>query len=212
MLNSCQEEGGPKEGELIYQISYVQDEDENPLIALLPKTITIRFKDDNTVAYIEGFFGTFQLRFINNSDHEKSYTVLRILDKKYISETSIDSLSAGYENFSNLRLIEHPEDTATFAGLLSYEVEVVCNKLSDSIIHFYYTNDLDIETPNSNSPFYEIEGVLTKFRTRVAGIDMIFELVNFNKVAVKDEEFLPPKDYKKVSPKELNEILQSFQE
>lgn len=211
-LSSCKEPGGPKEGELVYQISYLQSESENPLVALLPKTIVIRFKDNNTAAYIEGFFGTFQLRLINNSNEQKSYTVLRILDKKYFSENSIDSLSAGYEDLTGVQIIAHNNDTANFAGLLSYEVDVICNKLSDSIIKFYYTNDVDIETPNSNTPFHEIEGVLTKFQTRLAGIDMVFELIEFNSVVVDEKEFLSPAGYKKIPNAELNDILQSFQE
>jgi len=211
-FSSCDEQGGPQEGELVYQISYLQSESDNPLITLLPKTIVIRFKDNNTVAYIEGFFGTFQLRFINNSDQQESYTVLRILDKKYISINNIDSLSAGYENLTGVQITINESDTASIAGLLCYEVDVVCHKLSDSIVKFYYTNDIDIDHPNSNTPFNEIDGLLTKFQTKVAGIDMVFELIEFKNILINENEFLAPPDYEEITSQELNDILQSFQE
>ncbi len=210
---SCnQSGGGPREGELVYQISYLQSENDNPLVALLPKTITIRFKDNNTIAYIEGFFGTFQLRFINNAQDKKSYTVLRILDKKYITETNIDSLSAGYSDFPNIQITEHDDDTATIAGLLSYKVDVICKSLSDSAVTFYYTKDIDISNPNSNTPYKSINGILTKFQSRVAGIDMVFKLVEFNRVAIDENEFIAPSDYTHITATELNDILKSFQE
>jgi hypothetical protein len=57
-----------------------------------------------------------------------------------------------------------------------------------------------------------VNGVLTKFQARVAGIDMIFELEDFNKIEIDDNEFLPPDDYKKISGQELKDILKSFQQ
>lgn len=207
----CKSEG-IREGELVYQIKYLQSEDENPLIALLPKTISVKFKDNNTVAQIDGFFGTFNLKIITNRDLQKNYTVLRILDKKYINETSIDSVSAAYENNNIFKVIEKPQDTATFAGLVSYQVEIVYNKLADSMLQFYCTKDLDIQNPNANSPYFKINGVLTKFQTRVAGIDMIFELKEFKKNKINAEEFEPPKGYKQISGDSLKSILKSFQQ
>ncbi len=211
-ITSCSEQGGPKEGELVYKISYLQSEKQNPLVALLPQTVVIKFKDDKTVALVQGFFGTFQLRFITNPQTGKSYTVLRILDKKYVAESPIDSVSAGYPDLNNIKVQKHPEDTITLAGLLSYEADVVCKAMSDSIIKVYYTYDINIKDPNSNTPFKDIDGVLTKFQTKVAGIDMIFELDEFNQVSVSNDEFEVPDDYTKISKKELNDLLISFQQ
>lgn len=209
---SCDEQGGPKEGELIYKITYLQSERENPLVALLPKTITMRFKNNNTVIYVEGFFGTFQLRFITNHKEEKSYTVLRIMDKKYISTNNIDSLNAGYGNMADMKITRNEKDTVTLAGLLCHQAKVVCSQMSDSTVSIYYTYDIDIDNPNSSTPYKNIDGVLTKFQTKVAGIDMIFELTEFNNVKISDAEFVAPKDYKEITSNKLNEILQSFQE
>jgi hypothetical protein len=209
---SCAEQGGPKEGELVYNISYLQSEKQNPLVALLPQTVVIKFKNDKTVALVQGFFGTFQLRFITVPHKGKSYTVLRILDKKYVAEAPIDSVSAGYPDLNDIKVAKHPEDTITLAGLLSYEADVVCKAMSDSIIKVYYTYDINIKDPNSNTPFKDIDGVLTKFQTKVAGIDMVFELGEFNQVKVNDSEFEVPKDFKKITKKELNDLLISFQQ
>lgn len=210
-LSSCQDKG-TKEGELIYQITYLQSEEQNPLIALLPKTISVKFKESNTLANIDGFFGTFNLKIITNRSDKKNYTALRILDKKFITETPIDSISAAYENINILKVIEKPQDTATFAGLVSYQIEILYGQLSDSIIKFYCTNDIKIEDPNTNTPFYPIKGVLTKFQTKVAGIDMVFELKEFKDKKIDASDFNPPQGYKQVSSKEIKELLKSFQQ
>lgn len=210
-LVSCQQKG-TKEGELIYQITYLQTEDQNPLIALLPKTISVKFKESNTLANIDGFFGTFNLKIITNRNDKKNYTALRILDKRFIAETPLDSISAAYENLNILQVIEKPQDTATFAGLVSYQIEIVYGQLTDSIINFYCTNDIKIDDPNANSPFFQIKGVLTRFQTKVAGIDMIFELKEFKEKKIDASEFVPPEGYKQVSGQEIKELLKSFQQ
>lgn len=210
-LAGCKEKEA-KEGELIYQIYYLQTEEQNPLIAILPKKINIKFKNNNTHANIDGFFGTFNLKLITNRKTGKNYTALRILDKKFMTITPIDSISPAYEEISIAKIIEKPQDTATFAGLVSYQVEIILGQMADSTIKFYITKNIKIEDPNVNSPFYQIKGVLTKFQAKVAGIDMVFELKQFIKKNIDDSEFLPPKDYKVIGAKELREIIKSFQQ
>ena len=214
IFTSCNKHGGPKEGELIYEITYLESERENPLIALLPKTVVMRFKDDKTIIYVVGFFGTFKLRFITDNKEKKSYTIFNFMDKKYISQDDIQNLSAGYKNFPDLKIIqeEKKEDTIFIGGLLSYQAEVFCSQMSDSTMSLYYSYDLNINNPNSNNPYSEIEGVLTKFQTNVAGIDMIFELVDFNNIKISEKDFQIPDDYEELSTEELNKILQDFQQ
>ncbi len=210
---ACKRKPKPiNEGELIYKITYIQNKTHNRLIALLPKTIRIDFKGNKTAAIVEGFWGTFQLKFINLPKKQKSYTVLRLMDKKYYAENSIDSINAGYSDFKVCNLKKYPKDTLSFAGLLSHSAYMYCKEMGDSAIKIYYTNDLKIKDANSNTPYKAIDGVLTKFQTKVAGIDMIFELIELKKTPIDNSEFIIPKDYKKLSKKDLNELLLSFQQ
>jgi len=200
------------EGVLIYKITYLQKEKQNSLIALLPRTIKIKFKENKTVAIVEGFWGTFQLKFISIPKKKQSYTVLKILDKKYYSVNDINDINAGYSDFKISKIEKYPNDTTRFAGLLSQKALMYCDQMNDSAITIYYTNDLKIKHPNSNTPYNNLNSVLTKFQTKVAGIDMIFELIELKKEKISDKEFIIPKNYKRISKKDLNSILQSFQD
>jgi hypothetical protein len=197
------------QGVLTYKIKYLDDRIKNPIIEFLPKTIKIKFKNNKSAIIVNGFFNTFQFRFITNYEKKVSYTALTIFDKKYYAQTPIDSLSAGYENFNKMN-IKYKNDTMRIGGLLSYEADVICKNLSDSVIKVYYTNQLNLKKPNAGSPYKDISGVLTRFQTKLAGINMIFELKNFQYQEINDQVFEISKDYKKVSKKQLNKIIKSF--
>ncbi len=207
---ACNKRRGPKEGELIYKVTYLKSENANIILNLLPKTVTIRFKNNSTVTYVEGFLGAFKLKIISNFKEKESYTALAVMGKKYFSQNHIDSLSAGYEDFKNLTIKKESDDTVLYSGLPCYRANILCEQMGDSVVSILYTNRINIKRPNSNSPYTDIDGVLVKFQTKVAGIDMLFELKKYNKISVNNNEFEKPKGYKKISNKELNEILQSF--
>lgn len=201
-----------KEGVLTYNITYLEDKRKNPIIELLPEQVQIKFKEDNTVIIVEGFWGTFQIKFISNRNLKKNYTLLRILDKTYYVESPIDSINAGFENFDDIKISTDKTDTAMIAGVISYSANVISKTLCDSVLKFYYTYDINIDNPNAGSPFKDIDGVLTKFTTEVMGIKMQFELSKIEEKPVDIEEFEIPKGYKKISRKKFEEILKSFQE
>ena len=79
------------EGEIVFNIEYLDNERENPLIALLPKKMHTVFKDNSSYSLIVGFFGTFKIINIVNYKKKKTYSLFQILDKKYVYETDIIS-------------------------------------------------------------------------------------------------------------------------
>jgi len=49
------------EGTIEYEMKYLQSEKENPLISLLPTTMTLKIKDDKSIQKVEGWMGVFQM-------------------------------------------------------------------------------------------------------------------------------------------------------
>lgn len=210
---SCVKKGGIKEGELIYKITYIYSEDDyNTNIAFYPKELSMKFKDDNTVVSVSGMFGSFLLKFITNRDTKKSYSVLRILDQKYLSTVGINELLAGYEDYPDFEIIKREDDTLTIHSLLCYRADVKCKGLSDSLFSIYYTYDIDIKDPNSNTIFSDIDGVLVSFQSNLIGVNMKFDLEEFNHIKINKKEFLPPKNYEKVPRQKISEILNNFKQ
>ncbi len=195
------------EGKIVYNIEYLDDENDNPLISLLPKTMEIKFKDNNTVTNIEGFFGTFKLRFISNLKKETNYSILRIMDKKYIQTVAFGEEPAGYEmpKFT----IEKTDEITEIAG---YECHVANVEIEgQETIKLYYTYDIKIKNPNANNPFSEIDGVLMGFQVKLTGINMKFEAKKVVGEIVDDTEFDIPSGYEEVTKEKLEGILLSFQ-
>ena len=51
----------PTEGIIHYELTYLEREDENPLISLLPTEMEIKFKDDFLHQQVDGWMGLFYL-------------------------------------------------------------------------------------------------------------------------------------------------------
>jgi len=202
--------GRISEGTIIYEISYLDDEKDNPLISLLPKEMTIKFKDNNSISYIEGFFGTFKLIYLTNYTEGKNSSILRILDKKYIYTVDTSQVPAGYNDMENLT-IEKTDETIEIIGYDCNIAKCICPAISKDEILIYYTYDIKIENPNTNNPFKEIDGVLMGFQVKLAGINMKFIAKEVIKEVVDDSEFVIPEGFTSVSKTELEEVLQSFQ-
>jgi len=203
--------GKIKEGTLVYEISYLDDESENPLISLLPKEMTIKFKNNNTISYIEGFFGTFKLMYITDYESGKNSSVLRILDKKYIYSADTSQLPAGYNDMENIKITKL-DSTVNIIGYKCKVARCYCPAISKDDLMIYYTYDIKIKNPNSNNPFKDIDGVLMGFQVKLAGINMKFIAKEVIKEEVSDSEFVAPEGFKSVSKSELEEVLKSFQE
>lgn len=214
ILSSCKEiftGGRISEGSIVYEITYLDDEKDNPLIALLPKTMTTKFKDDNTLSEIEGFFGTFKLIYLSRFETGQNYSILRILDKKYMYQFDTAQPPAGYENMDDFKIIK-TEETIQIAGYNCKVAKLDCKTLCPEPLDIYYTNEINIESPNSNNPFKEIDGVLMGFQVKLAGINMKFLVKEVVKEEISDDEFNVPEGYTTVSKTELEDVLNSFQQ
>jgi hypothetical protein len=75
----------------------------------------------------------------------------------------------------------------------------------------YYTNDIHLQTPNWNSPFSKIEGVLMEYQVDRYGLEMKFTAKKVTKADVESSSFEIPEGYKPVTVEYMNEIFQSLQ-
>lgn len=210
---SCNEifTGGKiSEGSIVYEITYLDDEEDNLLIALLPKTMTTKFKNNNTISIIEGFWGTFRLIYLSDFSTGQNYSILRILDKKYVYQFDTTQLPAGYDAMENIK-IELTNDKTEIAGFTCKSALAHCPEISAEPLTIYYTNEIKISSPNTNNPFKEIDGVLMGFQVKLAGINMKFLAKEVIEEIVDEDEFVMPDDYKQVTKSELEDILVSFQ-
>jgi len=211
-LLSCSDIGQKKkisEGEIEYQIEYLDNERDNPFIMLLPRKMITSFNENSSHTLIEGFFGTFKLSYILNSLQEKNFTLLQIMDKKYIYQADINNLAFGYQNMRNIK-IQYTNKEKTIAGYKCKHAIANFQDGQNDSINLYYTDEINLQKPNLNNPFREIDGVLMEFTVKLVGINMKFLT---NKVRQKETNprlFEIPNGYTRITLHEMEKLVEDF--
>lgn len=203
--------GGPSEGAIEFKITYLDDEKSNPIISLLPNTMFLKFKDNNTVNKIEGFFGVFSLTYLVDNNKQINYTLVKIVDKKYMFEAKNSDPILGYNPITDLT-IEHTTDTKMIAGYNCKKsiARYINDKGEKQEIDLFYTTEINIASPNTYNPFREINGVLLEFQVKMNNINMKFEAVGVQNIDIADEEFIIPPGFTKVNRDQMMETMNTY--
>jgi hypothetical protein len=212
LLYSCSGNSNPKkisQGEIEYHIDFLDSEKDKPVIMLLPKSMTTYFQDHSTRTTIEGLLGTFRLNYIMNYGEQQNYTMLQIMDKKYVYESSVNQPAFGYQNMDNLQ-IDFTDKQKTIAGYKCRHAIVTFPTNGTDTIELYYTNEIDLKSPNQSNPFKEIDGVLLEFSVKIMGIKMKMNAKRITQKKLKPDTFDLPAGYVKIEETEMEKILNDF--
>lgn len=197
------------EGIIYYQINYLEDERDNPIITLLPSEMTVKFKDNSTVSDIQGFMGFFEMKYIANTVSEESFALLKIMGKKYVYQVENKGLNMGYELMTDLHF-EDSDGTKIIAGYKCKQKKATCSVPGIENFDIYYTDEINIKNPNIGTPFKDIEGVLMEFNVNQNGINMLFTVKSVEQTDIDSLDFKIPDGYKKVDKNEMKDIIKSF--
>jgi hypothetical protein len=197
------------EGEIDYDIEFLDNKDESPIILSLPREMSTMFKDNSTYTLIEGFLSTFKLAYITNNKVQKNYTLFQMMDKKFYHQADANQLAFGYKNMENLEIVT-----------TNVEKDILGFKCKKAIAHFpgakhedieiYYTKEIHVKNPNRNNPFHKIDGVLMEFTVNLLGINMKIRAKNVIGKKIDTEIFEIPDGFKSVDIKELEDIINRY--
>ena len=207
----CSSKQSPKkinEGRIVYKIEYHAPEN-NVLVPLLPEKIEMKFKNSNTVININGFMGTFSLNYIAKPNNNKSYSLMRIFDKRYFIDGDSTTLAFGYSSMKNIKIVK-TDDTVRIANLLCHKALAYCKEVSEKPFNIYYTYDINIKSPNANNPFKELDGVLLGFEVVLCGIDMKMTALEVVKEKNSDTIFSLPDGYRQISTAEMEDMIKQY--
>ena len=195
-----------KEGYVDYNITYLVDARENPLVNLLPNNMTVKFKNHKSVSKIEGWMGFFSSCYISNRKKGTNLTLFKILDKKYYYQGNIDEPPYGFRDYSDIK-IKFTDETKLINGYLCKKAIATFPETGYPGFDIYYTNQIDIVDPNWNNQFKEIDGVLMEFQIEMNDIGMLLQVNEIKQKEIPDSEFDIPPDYVRVSREKMEEIL-----
>ncbi len=73
-----------------------------------------------------------------------------------------------------------------------------------------WAEELDIDNPNSNTPFMDIPGVMLEFNTLMGNANMHMMATRYEVQDIPQKEFLTPENYRPVSKTEMESILNAL--
>lgn len=211
LFSSCKlkfDERGISEGIMQYNITYLEDEKNNPLISLLPVHLDMYFKEDNVLLTVEGWMGVFKSQFLKIADDNKAFTSLKVLNKKFYYECNEPSDFMGITDYKGLEI----KFTDKTKKILDYECKHAWVNVPQTRVSFdlYYTNEIAIEAPNLHTPFEKVPGVLMEFRLEMNGIPMHLIASDIISKELKDDVFTIPQSYTKVQKEKVDELITSI--
>jgi len=197
------------EGFIEYDIEYLQDERQNPLISLLPTTMQFKFKDNISIMRIEGWMSIFVMAGIADRNANQSFALLKIMNEKYVYETTMDGPSFGFDDMPPFTLHE-TDCTSVIAGMPCRKFDVKFE--SDTIQGFsiFKTDMVKLENPNCNNPFPMVNGILLEWQMSFQNIPMRLKATKVSAEEVLDEEFEIPAGYEKVSREKMQEVISNL--
>jgi len=210
-FTACETDKRPlNQGIIQYEIKYLDSEKENPLITLLPETMSLSFKDNNTIIKIEGYLGLFSFAYITNAKKDKNSTLLKIIDKKYLYQISNGYPSYGYDELMLDYTVKHCTEVKDILGYRCKKATFEFKNPKISPIDVFYTNEIAIEKPNRNNPFKELDGVLLEFQVRLNNINMRFKAIKIWEAEISDDLFEVPDGFEKISKEMMQDKMKNY--
>jgi GLPGLI family protein len=211
MLNSCRELTDEKyisEGIIEYEITYPETSQDNVMLALLPKTMTLKFKKDKIAIDFTGGMGMFKATFISDLNEKNLIHMVKILNKKYAISFNQDEIHQS-EEFPEME-IKFTNETRDIAGYQCKRAIITFPSDEHTSFDIWFTEDINLTTPNWSTPYKEVNGVLMEYQMKRYDVEMRFTAKNVEKADIDDAEFTRPDDYKIISKKDMDELFMNL--
>jgi len=198
--------GKLNEGIITYNLKYLDDKNEKPIIDLLPTDMTITFKKHFSLQVVEGWMGIFRIAGIRHNKENTKTALLKIMADKYIYTVGGNGEAFGFNPMKGKK-IDFVDETKLIAGYTCKKAVVTWEGKTFDV---YYTDEIKIEDPNWNNPYSEIDGVLMEYQIDMFGIRTQITAKSVEEKDIETETFDIPADYKKVSKKEMEDVINNL--
>lgn len=183
---------GSREGKVLYEVSYSDTLKNGPFAAFLPKEMTLYFKDNKTNAEFKAGMGLITTRFLSDADERKFSTIFKGFGKKSAMIFDERAVEKNFLDRVNLKLVE-TGNTKDIAGMKCREVNVTDS--TDNTYQVYYTEDVNLESPNWCTPFRDIDGLMLEYSVKVNNIVMNLKAKSIVFEKVDSAQFTIPADF-----------------
>lgn len=204
----------PSEGVIEYRISFPEVSDESITATLLPDRMTYAFTRNSFASNFETAGGVFKNKIVADRDSRTVDHQLKVFRKKIqtrLDETDVMQMIAEYPKAAVIKTSK----VDTIAGFPCQKALIVFEDVGMKEIEVYYTNEIDMESPNWCTQYHEIEGVLMAYEVEEFGIRMKLTAEEV-KIPLQDPEILEPEsEYSEITKDmmdiELEQLVQTFE-
>ncbi len=213
LLACCQKKDKPasqiQEGFIEYRMTYKGDSMRGFKYELLPKKMTMWFKDNNTRNRISDLAGVVAFTHIKNHEQGTYTTLVDIFNNQYKYIEQSDKPSIFFQSRPEME-IERTSTMKEIAGCKcrKYIIHRKNTGQEDGPFAVYATQDIEIEGFTDLTPYQSIDGVLLKFKVQLYGLPVKLEATEVSGEEVSPKKFSVPSGYKRVNKQSMKKIIE----
>lgn len=208
-LSGCKESAlkSIDEGEIHYKIRYV-DRDAVLPDDLMPDNMIVKFKNDKILMEIMSPIGNNGVYNIIDPEQKQISTFFRIMGMKYYYVGTTEEVSPGIDPLPDMKI----EYTDKVSRILDFECRKVIVTLPERDLYYelWYTDEIDIDSPNLSSPFEAIDGVLMNFFFYMGDIIIEFDAEAIYLKDIPDKSFETKENYRRIDRKSMDDLIISM--
>lgn len=201
-------------GIVSYKVTYPKMDKTNFMFEFMPKKMELIFKDNKYITNLSAGMGLFKTSFIVDRDENEFSQLVKLVDKKYILTLKDEEVEESLSHMSSFT-IEHTEETKQILNYTCKKSIITINNGTNDAFSVFYTDQINIETPNWCNQFKEIGGLMLEYQYEKYDVCMRFTAEKIEFKEIDDTEFEIDKKYVALSEvdldKEMQEIFDSFQ-
>lgn len=202
---------GFSQGRIEFDLTYLQDQVGGYSAKMMPRHMRMEYREDLIMNRIEGGFGFFNLVNISDLSNYRNITYLKFIDIKYIYMGKRKETPCCFGNLEGMEL-EFTEQTREIAGFLCKHAFASFPDNGITSFDIWYTEEIPLDSPNGNSPFRDIPGVMLEFITLLGDVPMHVQARRFEAGNIHEREFQPPDNYTLVSKTDMEKIIDALLE
>lgn len=202
------------EGIISYKVSYPKMDKSNFMFEFMPKKMELIFKDDKYITNLSAGMGLFKTSFLVDKDENEFSQMVKLVDKKYILTLKDEKIEESLSQLPSFS-IEYTDETKKILEYTCKKAIITINDGSNDAFTVFYTNQINLESPNWCNQFKDIDGVMLEYQYEKYDVCMRFTATDISFKKISDSEFKVDKKYIALSEpdldKEMQEIFDSFQ-
>lgn len=202
------------EGIISYKVTYPKMDKSNFMFEFMPKKMEMIFKNDKYMTNLSAGMGLFKTSFLVDKNENEFSQLVKLVDKKYILTLKDERVEESLTHLPTFT-IEQTEETKKILEYTCKKAIITINDGSNDAFTVFYTDQINIETPNWCNQFKGINGVMLEYQYEKYDVCMRFTATKIDFKKIDDSEFEIDKSYVALSEadldKEMQEIFDSFQ-